>query len=329
MQPATRSSTQPLGGSSGDWRHRFLRFHVTLALASAGVLLLFMTLPLFDVGGVGGHVDLTSGAFPQQRSGSEIGSMDQGAGQTPPMGHGAGQTGPTDHGRGQTGPTDHSGGQTPPMGHGAGQTGSMGPDEMQEMRDPQRLLGSRSFTQRFTVATGYLATGLLALTLLIGPANLLLRRRNPVSSYLRRDVGTWTAIFSVVHVFFGLQVHDELRNFLNYFVAPDGRVLTNSFGLGNWTGLAATVIVMGLLALSSNFALRKLKAGPWKWLQRLNYALFALVVAHAFFYGALLRRQSPYTLLLLLSVIAVVVGQALGVWLWRRRHAGTTARQPA
>jgi len=215
------------------------------------------------------------------------------------------------------------------MGHDAGQSGSIGPGEMQEMRDPQRLLASRSFTQRFTVATGYLATILLALTLLIGPANLLLRRRNPVSNYLRRDVGMWTAIFSVVHVFFGLQVHDELRNFLTYFFAPDGRVLANSFGLGNWTGLAATVTVMGLLALSSDLALRKLKAGPWKWLQRLNYALFALVIAHAFFYGALLRTTSPFTLLLLLSVIAVFVAQAVGVWLWRRRHARTTARQPA
>src|SRR6266542_4483816 len=295
MQPSTRSSKQPLGGSSGDWRHRLLRFHVPLALASALVLLLFMTLPLFDVRDIGGHVDLTSGAFPQQRS------------------------------AGQTEPTEHSTGQTGSMGHDAGQTGSISPGEMQEMRDPQRLVASRSFTQRFTVATGYLATILLALTLLIGPANLLLCRRNPVSSYLRRDVGMWTAIFSVVHVFFGLQVHDELRNFLTYFVAPDGRVLTNSFGLGNWTGLAATVIVAGLLALSSDLALRKLKARTWKNLQRLNYALFALVIAHAFFYGALLRTTSPFTLLLLLSVIAFFVGQALGVWLWRRRHARTTA----
>jgi methionine sulfoxide reductase heme-binding subunit len=318
MQPATRSSNQPLGGSSGNWRHRLLRFHVPLALTSALVLLLFMTLPFFDVGAVGGHADLTSGVFPQQRSGSE----------TEPMDQGGGETGEMDHGANQTGSTDHSRGQTPPMGHGAGQTGSMAPDEMQEMRDPQRLLASRSFVQRFTVATGYLALGLLALTLLIGPANLLLRRRNPISSYLRRDVGMWTAIFSAVHVFFGLQVHDKLRNFLNYFVAPDGSALTNSFGLGNWTGLAATAIVMGLLALSSNFALRKLKAGPWKWLQRLNYALFALVVAHAFFYGALLRLESPYTLLLLLSVITVFVGQAVGVWLWRRRQARTTARPP-
>jgi hypothetical protein len=50
-----------------------------------------------------------------------------------------------------------------------------------------------------------------------------------------------------------------------------------------------------------------------------DLAWLKLVIAHAFFYGALLRTNSPYTLLL--SVVAVVVGQAMGVWLWRRRHA--------
>jgi sulfoxide reductase heme-binding subunit YedZ len=180
-------------------------------------------------------------------------------------------------------------------------------------------------TRRFTVATAYVATALLVLTLLIGPANLLLRRRNPVSSYLRRDVGAWTAIFSVVHVIYGLQVHDKLSGFPNYFVAADGTPLSNSFGLANWTGLAATVVVVGLLALSSNAALRKLKARNWKRLQRLNYTLFALVVVHAFFYGALVRTNSPYTLLLLGTVIAVSVGQALGVTLYRRRYSRRTA----
>jgi hypothetical protein len=53
-----------------------------------------------------------------------------------------------------------------------------------------------------------------------------------------------------------------------------------------------------LLRISSDFAPRKLKAVPWKRLQRLNYALFALVIAHAIFYGALLRATSPSTLLL-------------------------------
>ncbi len=183
--------------------------------------------------------------------------------------------------------------------------------------------------QQLTVATGYLALGFLALTLLIGPANLLLGRRNRVSSYLRRDVGIWTAIFSVVHVIFGLRLHGagQLSGVLNYFVAPDGGLLINSFGLGNWTGLAALVIVTGLLALSTDGSLRELKARRWKNLQRLNYASFALVVLHAFFYGALLRLGSPLALLLLFIVIAVFLGQAVGVWLWRRRHSHNS--QPA
>jgi sulfoxide reductase heme-binding subunit YedZ len=181
----------------------------------------------------------------------------------------------------------------------------------------------------FTVGTGYVALGLLAVTLLVGPANLLRRRRNPVSSYLRRDMGMWTAIVGVVHVVFGLQVHGRISEFLNYFFAPGGGPWLNSFGLGNWTGLAATLIVVGLLALSSDFALRRLKAGPWKRLQRLNYALFALVIAHAFFYGALLRTTSPYALLLGVSVVVVFVGQALGIWLWRQRSSRRTTTPAA
>ena len=172
------------------------------------------------------------------------------------------------------------------------------------------------------MATGYVATGLLGLTLIVGPANLLLRRRTPVSSYLRRDAGMWTAGFSVVHVFFGLQVHGvgQLAGIVGYFLAPDGVPLGNSFGLGNWTGLAATVIVVGLLAISSDWALGTLKAGAWKWLQRLNYALFVLVLAHVFFYGALIRAESPFTRLLLFTAILVTIAQTAGIWLWRRRH---------
>jgi sulfoxide reductase heme-binding subunit YedZ len=255
------------------------------------VLVLFMGLPLFDAS-VYPHGDLFSGAFPQQRAGNHTG----------PMGHG--------HGTGHTGP----------MRHGGSHTSSLTPS-----RDQIR---HRSFARQFTLATGYVALGLLTLTLLIGPANLLLRRRNPVSSHLRRDVGAWTAIGSVVHVIFGLQVHGggQISDFLDYFVAPNGSPRLNSFGLGNWTGLAALVIVGGLLALSSDLALRKLKARPWKRLQRLNYALFALVILHAFFYGALLRVTSPFTLLLGLSIIAVFVGQAVGVWLWRRRYSRAGAK---
>jgi sulfoxide reductase heme-binding subunit YedZ len=220
---------------------------------------------------------------------------------------------------GDAGSMRHGGSHTGPMRHGRGQASgpTPGPDQIQH----------RAFTRQFTLATGYVALGLLALTLLIGPANLLLGRRNPVSSHLRRDVGAWTAVASIAHVVFGLQVHGggQISDFLQYFVARNGGVLLNSFGLGNWTGLAALVIAVGLLAISSDAALRKLKARLWERLQRLNYVLFGLVILHAFFYGALLRVTSPFTLLLGLSVLAVILGQVVGIRLWRQRLSRTTA----
>jgi sulfoxide reductase heme-binding subunit YedZ len=183
----------------------------------------------------------------------------------------------------------------------------------------------RSFESAFTIGTGYVATVLLALTLLVGPANLLLRRRNPVSTSLPRDIGTWATIFSIAHVIVGLQMHgnpSDIFSFVNYFFSADGTPQINSFGLGNWTGLGALIIAVGLLALSNDRSLRELKAKRWKSLQRLNYALFALVVLHAFFYGALLRMNSPFTLLLIIGVIVVLAIQAAGIRLWRQRYAG-------
>ena len=177
--------------------------------------------------------------------------------------------------------------------------------------------------RRYSTATGYVATALLGLTLLIGPTNLLLRRRNPVSGYLRRDVGIWTATASVVHVVFGFLVKHGDGELLGFFFQPGdrSRILTNSFGLANWAGLTALLIAAGLAVISSDAALRKLKAKRWKRLQRFNYALFALVVIHAVLYGALWRTTSPYTVLLALSVVAVLAAQAMGIRLWRQRNA--------
>ena len=260
-----------------------------------------MTLPRFDSGK---QVDIFSGSFPNDFP--------------------AGQSGPMQHGAGQAPPQQGGGHQIPP------EILEQIPEEHRSqipgLSPTAEEIDDRSFERRLTTATGYVALGLLALTLLIGPANLLLRRRNPVSSYLRRDVGAWTALFSVAHVVVSLMVHGsgQIQHFLDFFVA-DGSPLRNSFGLGNWTGLGALVIVAVLLALSSDAALRRLKAKNWKRLQRLNYVLFALVIVHAFFYGALLRQTSPYTILLGLLVIAVVAGQFVGILLFRRRYSRRAA----
>src|SRR5262249_40006749 len=152
MQPAIRSSKQPLGGTKGNWRHRLLRFHIPLALASAVILVLFMSLPLFTAL-VPPHVDIVSGPFPQARSmGEPSGPMAGLHGQTGSTNHSGNQTGSTDHGRNRTGSMDHSGNHT----------GSMSPDEMKKMRDQQGQAGSQFFMRQLTLGTGYLALGLLA-----------------------------------------------------------------------------------------------------------------------------------------------------------------------
>ena len=301
MEHATRPLTEP--GASRGMRRRLLRHYLPLAVASAVVLLLFMTLPRFDSSDYT-QGDIFTGSFPKDFPAGQPGRMQHWGGQPPPQ-----------QGGGHQIPKEQL--EQIPEQH-RGQIPGLSPTS-EEVDD-------RSFERRLTTATGYVALALLALTLLIGPANLLLRRRNPVSSYLRRDVGAWTAAFSGVHVIVSLKVHGsgQIRDFLHFFVA-DGSPLRNSFGLGNWTGLAGLVIVAGLLALSSDAALRKLKARNWKRLQRLNYVLFALVIVHAFFYGALLRETSPYTILLGLTVIAVVAGQLAGVRLFRRRYARKAA----
>jgi methionine sulfoxide reductase heme-binding subunit len=184
-----------------------------------------------------------------------------------------------------------------------------------------RIAGRGFAIERLASPTGDVALVLLALTLLIGPVNLMLRRRIPTNSYLRRDVGTWTAIWSVVHVVVGFQGHTAgAFGFVDYFIA-DGRPLTNDFGMGNWTGLAATVIVVLLLVLSTDRYLRELKSRRWKDLQRLNYTLFGLVVLHAVYYGALRQTTSPFARVLIVTVIAVLIGQVVGILLWRRRNA--------
>jgi DMSO/TMAO reductase YedYZ heme-binding membrane subunit len=185
---------------------------------------------------------------------------------------------------------------------------------------------NRSFGSWLTIATGYLATALLAVTLLVGPLNLLLRRANPRSSYLRRDLGAWVVIFGGLHVV--LAFREAYRGALSFvgFFFVDGVPITSSFGVGNWTGLAALAIGTGLLAISTTRAVRELGPARWKSLQRLNYTVFGLVLLHATCYGALQRTSSPFTILLFSIAATVTVGQLTGIWLWRRRKAPPARR---
>ena len=137
-----------------------------------------------------------------------------------------------------------------------------------------------------TDVTGYIAIFILTVSLVLGPFNLILKRKNPVSTYLRRDIGISGGILAMVHSVTGLFVHLRGRPWL-YFLKETGNSLTvrlDKFGFANYSGLFAALIIILLLAISNDFSLEKLKALRWKNLQRLTYVMFVLMIIHSILY---------------------------------------------
>ncbi len=174
-----------------------------------------------------------------------------------------------------------------------------------------------------TLGMGYVALILIALSLLIGPFRLLYKRANPVNVNLRRDVGIWAGLTGLLHVFFGLQLHNR-GNLLTYFFRfhEDGSMtlLLNNFGISNDVGLIATLILIALLVTSNNLSLRKLKGRRWKTLQRFNYGLFVLVAAHTFLYQQVSRREQLFVTASILLTVVVVAGQFAGLLIFKARQ---------
>jgi methionine sulfoxide reductase heme-binding subunit len=179
--------------------------------------------------------------------------------------------------------------------------------------------------RRLSIATAHAAMAMLALSLVLGPLNVLRRRPNPTSTLLRRDVGIWAAILAALHTAFGLQVHVKGR-MLEYFLAwneAGARVLrTDLFGATNHAGLLALLLFSGLLALSNDLSLRRLGTASWKRLQRLNYLAFIFTVGHGAVYQLLERRSWPLVASFALLAGVTAVAQIAGA---RARRAARDA----
>ncbi|WP_218081771.1 ferric reductase-like transmembrane domain-containing protein [Anthocerotibacter panamensis] len=182
------------------------------------------------------------------------------------------------------------------------------------------LVSSPDIVFRLSMATAYTGLALLGGTLLLGPLNLWRKRTNPVSTDLRRDLGIWAGIVGLLHVLIGLQVHFRGRMWLYFLPEAGFGPRHDPFGLANYAGLGAALILAVLLALSNDLSLRRLGAKRWKALQRWNYGLLLLVVFHGVVYQILENREPPYVLLGALMVAGVVVLQGCGVW-WKRQQA--------
>lgn len=196
---------------------------------------------------------------------------------------------------------------------------------------------AETVVQAATIGLGYLSLALIAATLLVGPFALWRRPRNPVNLSLRRDVGIWAGITGLAHVALGLQVHfggDAIHYFVRpivrewYFAVGDEERYfdvvtgwaprTDWFGVANWVGAVATAVLLLLLLLSNDLALRGLRGRRWKALQRFNYLLVLLVLIHTVAYQLVVERELVFSLAVVALTSVVLAGQLIGVARYRR-----------
>lgn len=186
--------------------------------------------------------------------------------------------------------------------------------------------GSPGTMYRLSMATGYASVALIGWAMLIGPWRVRRGRPAPASTDLRRDVGIWGGLFGLAHVLTGLQVHFGGK-FWKYFLYPDGDhripLRRDLFGFANWTGLAAGLVLVLLLAISNDASLRALGTKRWKSWQRWTYWAAALTAVHAIGYQIVADQEPRWMVLFAMITVTVLVVQLDG----RRRMLARAAKR--
>ena len=171
---------------------------------------------------------------------------------------------------------------------------------------------------RLSFASAWPALALLAATLIIGPWRALRGKPYAFSQDLRRDIGIWAGIMGVLHAGIGQCVHLRGRPWL-YYIYERWQAMPmryDVFGLSNFTGLVAALILAVLLATSSDTMLRKLGALRWKRWQRWNYACLTLAALHTL--GYLLGIEAVKPALIAFAGFCVAVPAVAQALAWRR-----------
>jgi methionine sulfoxide reductase heme-binding subunit len=182
------------------------------------------------------------------------------------------------------------------------------------------LTPGRSITERLSMATAYAGLIFLAAVLSIGPMNVLRSAPNPLSTYLRRDIGIVAGVLALTHTIIGLLVHFK-GDFVQYFFYRTpvgiGTLRYDPFGVANDLGLVAALVVLVLLTISNNLSIRTLGPAQWKGIQRWNYVGAILVIVHGLLYQVVVESRAPaFVACVLVVAAATMIVQLLG---YRRR----------
>jgi sulfoxide reductase heme-binding subunit YedZ len=179
---------------------------------------------------------------------------------------------------------------------------------------------------RLSMGTAYAGLIFLAVSLWLGPWNVLRRHFNPVSFDLRRDIGIWTGVLAILHTAVGLTVHLRGRMWMYFFQRLHPLKLQNTlFGFANFVGLGAAILLLMLLAISNDISVRALGLRRWKSLQQWTYAVFGLTATHAIGYQLIEKRRFTWVVLFAVPTIAVLVGQGFGFFQVRARRSQSAA----
>ena len=173
-------------------------------------------------------------------------------------------------------------------------------------------------------ATAYICVLLMAVALILGPLRAYWTDNHSINIYLRRDIGIWTALSGLAHLYMAT-VQSMNSVYITKYVNISTTGLSDNirnelFLWGSITAFVTGLLLLMLLCLSSDAALRLLGARWWKRLQRSAYIAFVLTIIHAIMFQLLEGRTPMLIILLVIVLLGVMLLQTAGFMSVRKKH---------
>lgn len=167
-----------------------------------------------------------------------------------------------------------------------------------------------------SLATAYICLILMAVALCLGPLRVLRSAPLRLNIYLRRDIGIWSGLAGLVHLFVATELSMNER-YMEAYVNLSTSGLSDAlrmdlFSWGSIVGFLVGILVLLLLVLSNNTIMRFVGSMWWKRLQRFAYPAFVLTVLHGFAFQALEARNVLLIAIVFAVFISVLILQILG-----------------
>lgn len=190
------------------------------------------------------------------------------------------------------------------------------------------FVANATLLDALSLATACICLLLMAAALSIGPLQARRAGAPPANIILRRDVGIWAAAAGLVHFMVATDL-SMTPEYMSIYVDVSTGGLSRGlraalFFWGSIAAFAVGILILLLLGLSNNGALRLLGVAWWKRLQRSAYLAFVLTVVHGLAFQILEARHPLLIgLLLILSLFVITLQIAGFVSITRARGQNT------